>query len=67
MQGKVGSAMTYGSAGVTLYLGKYTLNDIALFVGIGATVITLAMNLWFQWRRDRREELALKKHAGGEQ
>ena len=64
MQTKVTTAASYGSAGVTLFLGKFTLNDIALFVGIVATIVTVVMNAWFQWRRDQREEVAHKKQVG---
>lgn len=65
MTTKMTTAATYTSAGVTVYFGQFTLNEIGIIVGVVATAITLAMNAWFQWRRDQREEAAHKKQLGG--
>lgn len=64
MQTKVTTAASYTTAVTTAYLGEYTMNEIALAVGIAATIITVIMNAWFQWRRDKREEKVLMKQFG---
>jgi hypothetical protein len=52
---RITSVSTYASATGTMYFGL-TLNEIGVLFGILATVITLAANLIFQRKRDRREE-----------
>lgn len=64
MQTKLTSVATYTSAGTTLYFGQFTINEIGIAVGIVATVITLIVNAWFQWRRDQREEKDLRRKFG---
>lgn len=64
MQTKVTTAASYTTGVATAYLGGYSLNEIALAVGIAATIVTVLMNAWFQWRRDRREEKAFARKAG---
>lgn len=64
MQTRVTTAASYTTSVTTAALGGYTLNEIALAVGIAATVVTVAMNWWFQWRRDKREERALRRGMG---
>lgn len=64
MQTKVTTAASYTTSVATAYAGAYSLNEIALAVGIIATIVTVVMNAWFQWRRDQREEVAHKKQVG---
>lgn len=47
---------TMVGAGV-LSFGGITANDLAVIVGLVLTVCGFLINLWFQWRRDRRERL----------
>lgn len=55
---KTTAAAAYGgSAGAIL--GGMTANDFALFVGAAVAVLGLLGNWWFQWRRDKRESMAV--------
>lgn len=53
-----GTSVTgHTSAAATAYFGL-TLNEIGVIVGICTSLLMLVINLYFQWRRDRREQHA---------
>lgn len=57
---KATSIAGHGSAAATAYFGL-TLNEIGVIVGIFTSICMLALNFYFQWRRDKREEVAAKQ------
>lgn len=54
------SVAGHTSAAATAYFGL-TLNEIGVIVGICTSLLMLVANLYFQWRRDKREEHAAKE------
>lgn len=57
---KATSVGAHSAAAATTYFGL-TLNDLGVAVGIVSTVLMLAINFYFQWRRDKREEHAARQ------
>lgn len=56
-----GTSVTgHTSAAATAYFGL-TLNEVGVIVGICTSLLMLIVNLYFQWRRDRREQQAADK------
>ncbi len=55
------SAASYGGAAFSVFSGL-TMTDWGVFVGIVTAIATLAANLIYQWRRDRREKIAHELH-----
>ena len=51
----VSAKAVYGSSAATILLGL-TVGEWAALIGIGATLATLAANMWFNVRRDKREQ-----------
>lgn len=51
---KTASGISY-AGGATSVLSALTLTDVGILVGIASALITLAFNIVFQRRRDRRE------------
>lgn len=51
------------AAGATMYFG-FTLNELGVIVGIATSVAMFAVNVYFQWKRDQREERASREPQG---
>lgn len=49
------TAASYAGAAVSVG-SSLTLTEIGIIVGIVTALATFALNWWFQWRRDKREE-----------
>ena len=50
--------------GGTAFFGAIATNEVALWVGIIATVLTFCASLFWNWRRDKREERRLAYEIG---
>ena len=48
-------AASYAGSGVAL-TSSLTLTDIGVIVGILTAVLTFALNAFFMWRKDQREQ-----------
>jgi Tfp pilus assembly protein FimT len=46
--------------GVCTVLAGFTLNDLAVVVGIVVTLATFGANIWFQWDKRQREVNQMK-------
>jgi len=60
---KVTHAAGQTSAIATVYFGL-TLNELGIVVGIVCSLAMAAANVFFTWRRDRREERELQRRLG---
>ena len=49
------SATSYGGAGASIIAG-ITLTDLGIVVGIVTAVLTLLFNIYYQRRKDRRQQ-----------
>jgi Flp pilus assembly protein TadB len=49
------SATSYGGAGASIIAGL-TLTDLGIVVGIVTAVLTLLFNIYYQRRKDRRQQ-----------
>ena len=49
------SRTTYGG-GITAVIGWITSIDMVSLAGFIVALVGLAVNVWFQWQRNRREE-----------
>ncbi len=50
------SVATYGGSSTAILFGL-SANEVAALGGLVVAVIGLIVNVWFQWRRDKRERL----------
>jgi len=48
-------AASYAGSGVALG-SSLTLTDIGVIVGIATAILTFALNAFFMWRKDQREQ-----------
>lgn len=52
----------YGGAGSALVFGL-SLEQLAALVGVAVAILGFLTNLYFQWRKDTREERFLEKYG----
>jgi len=52
---KVGATLAYGGSGGAVFFGL-TVNELGVVVGIFTAITGLAMNFYFKWREDQRQE-----------
>ncbi|WNO60435.1 HP1 family phage holin [Rheinheimera sp. MMS21-TC3] len=57
---KTTSNISYGTSGATAIGGLLSMNEIALAIGIFFTALTFLVTLYFQHRRDQREQKRLR-------
>lgn len=55
------TAMTYTSAFVTSIGSFMSLSNLALLIGIAATIFTAAVTLHFKQREDRRRQILFER------
>lgn len=60
---KTTHAAGHASAAATVYFGL-TLNELGVVVGIMCSLVMAGANVYFQWRRDRREERQAREPRG---
>lgn len=53
----IASKATQAGAGVSI-LGWLTSSEAGVFFGILLGVLGLAVNFWFKWREDKRQQIA---------
>ena len=56
---KAADTASYVGGGVSV-VAALTLTDIGIIVGIVTALLTFIANMIYQWRRDRREQLAFQ-------
>lgn len=52
---KIGATLAYGGSGGAVFFGL-TVNELGVVVGIFTAVTGLAVNFYFKWREDQRQE-----------
>lgn len=57
---KTSSTISYSASGATALGGFFSLNEIALIIGIFFAALTFFGNLYYQHRRDLREQRRLQ-------
>lgn len=55
------TAVTYTSAAATSIGSLLSLSDIALVIGIAATIFTAAVTWYFKLREDRRRQILFER------
>lgn len=55
------TAVTYTSAAATSIGGFLSLSDLALLIGIAATIFTAAVTWYFKLREDRRRQILFER------
>jgi hypothetical protein len=57
---KNATAASLAASGGAVVVGGLTANELAAWIGIFCAVTTMLVNIFFQWRRDVREERRLR-------
>lgn len=69
MEAKLSDAAKYASYGAstgTTIIGSFSLSEIAEIVGITMAIFTFLVSVYFQVKRDRREQQIFKERLNGE-
>lgn len=58
--------VSYGASTGTTIIGSFSLSEIAEIVGITMAIFTFLVSVYFQIKRDRREQQIFKERLNGE-